>query len=186
MSWLEKMSEKLGIIEEEEYDDEQDEGKKNFPPVKSNKFGQEEKQDADILSKYAAQEKEERTKRSPLDFTSLHINQNEVERTAREKKNISSQNIEKHDLKTVTALAEALHVVIVDPTEFDDSQKIADILRQGQSVIINFEDTDVVLSKRISDFISGVVYALGGTMQMVGRSILLCAPSNIGITAAGK
>ena len=33
------------------------------------------------------------------------------------------------------------------------------------------------------DFISGTIYALGGSMKKIGRSILVCAPRNVDIDA---
>ena len=67
------------------------------------------------------------------------------------------------------------------PTSFDDSPNIADCLRSNKMVIINFEKTDNLLAKRMTDFISGTIYALGGNMKKIGHKILLCAPKNIDI-----
>ncbi len=76
-------------------------------------------------------------------------------------------------------------VVIVEPNKFDDAQKIVDCLREDQPVIINFEKTDGEVVKRITDFISGTVYAIDGSIQSVGSDILLCAPQGIDISANG-
>lgn len=54
---------------------------------------------------------------------------------------------------------------MLEPVSFDDSQKIADYLNGSQPVVVNFEATDKVVMKRMTDFISGVVYALGGSMK---------------------
>ena len=74
-------------------------------------------------------------------------------------------------------------VVVLEPSGFDDSQKIADYLRNNQPVVVNFEGTDNVVTKRMTDFISGTIYALGGSMKKIGRSILVCAPKNVDIDA---
>lgn len=74
-------------------------------------------------------------------------------------------------------------VVVLEPTGFDDSQKIADYLRNNQPVVVNFDGTDNVVTKRMTDFISGTIYALGGSMKKIGRSILVCAPKNVDIDA---
>ena len=67
-------------------------------------------------------------------------------------------------------------VIVLEPVSFDDSQKIADYLNGSQPVVVNFEATDKVVMKRMTDFISGVVYALGGSMKKIGHNILVCAP----------
>ena len=74
-------------------------------------------------------------------------------------------------------------VIIVEPTKFDDAQKIADCLREQKPVVVNFEGTEAEIVRRITDFITGTIYALNGSLQMVGRDILLCAPTNIDIAA---
>lgn len=76
-----------------------------------------------------------------------------------------------------------VRVVVIEPTNFDDSQKIADYLRGNQPVVVNFENTDNIVTKRMTDFVSGTIYALGGSMKKIGRSILVCAPRNVDIDA---
>jgi cell division inhibitor SepF len=77
--------------------------------------------------------------------------------------------------------AKPLKMVIVEPETFDDSQGIADYLRDRKPVVINFENTDSDVSKRIVDFVSGSTYALDGNIQKVGKDIFLCVPSNVSV-----
>lgn len=74
-------------------------------------------------------------------------------------------------------------VIVLEPTGFDDSQKVSDHLRNNQPVVVNFETTDAEVMKRMTDFISGTVYALNGSMKKIGRNILVCAPQNVDIDA---
>ena len=76
-----------------------------------------------------------------------------------------------------------INVIVLEPVSFDDSPKIADYLRNSEPVVVNFKGTDKVLAKRMTDFISGTIYALGGTMKKLGRDILICAPKNVDIDA---
>ncbi|WP_301860207.1 cell division protein SepF [uncultured Megasphaera sp.] len=75
--------------------------------------------------------------------------------------------------------AQPLKMMIVEPESFDDSQSIADYLRDRKPVVINFESTDPDVAKRVVDFISGATYALDGNIQKVGKDIFLCVPSNV-------
>ena len=70
---------------------------------------------------------------------------------------------------------------MIEPTSFDDSQRVADCLHNNQPVIVNFEHTDPIVAKRMTDFISGTIYALKGNMKKIGRNILICAPKNVDI-----
>ena len=74
-------------------------------------------------------------------------------------------------------------VVVLEPVSFDDSQKVADYLRGSQPVVVNFQNTDNIVAKRMTDFVSGTIYALGGSMKKLGRNILICAPKNVDIDA---
>lgn len=81
-------------------------------------------------------------------------------------------------------LAQAqVKVVVVEPINFDDCKKVADYLKKNQPVVINFEETDSDVMKRIVDFVSGTIYAINGTMKKIGRSIMVCAPQNVDIDA---
>ena len=72
-------------------------------------------------------------------------------------------------------------VVVLEPVGFDDSQKIADYLRNNQPVVVNFANADNVVAKRMTDYLSGTVYALGGNMKKLSRNIVICAPKNTDI-----
>ena len=50
-------------------------------------------------------------------------------------------------------------------------------------MVVNFENVDAVLSMRMADFISGTIYAVGGSMKKLSKTILVCAPKNVDIDA---
>lgn len=77
--------------------------------------------------------------------------------------------------------AGSVDMQMIEPTSFDDSQKVADCLHNNEAVIVNFENTDPIVAKRMTDFISGTIYALQGNMKKIGRNILICAPKNVDI-----
>ena len=76
-----------------------------------------------------------------------------------------------------------VRVVVIEPSSFDDSQKVADFLRNNQPVVVNFETTEPAVKKRMTDFISGTIYALNGTIRTIGPNIVVCAPRNVDIDA---
>ena len=85
-------------------------------------------------------------------------------------------------MKTTTEV----RVVVIEPVSFDDSQKVADYLRNDQPVVVNFETTEPAVRKRMTDFISGTIYALNGTIRTIGPNILVCAPRNVDIDAEAE
>ena len=74
-----------------------------------------------------------------------------------------------------------VRVVLVEPTNYEDSQGIADHLKAHRSVIINLHRCPYDQSARVVDFMSGCVYAVGGIMQKLGHLIFLCAPDNVDV-----
>ena len=72
-------------------------------------------------------------------------------------------------------------MILVEPRAYSESQQIADHLKNRNSVLVNFKRVTSDQAKRIIDFLSGCIYAIGGTMQKVGVGIYLCAPNNISV-----
>jgi len=79
-----------------------------------------------------------------------------------------------------------MKVVIYEPTEFDEAPVIVDNLKSRKPVIINLEDLDQELARKIFDFLNGAVYALDGQIQKVSHGIFILAPSNIDISGNFK
>lgn len=75
-----------------------------------------------------------------------------------------------------------MRVVVMEPKSFEEAQNIADQLKTRRPVIVNLENAEKVLAKRIVDFISGTTYALNGNMQKVGNGIFLFVPNNVDIS----
>lgn len=73
-------------------------------------------------------------------------------------------------------------MVISQPTTFEQSQAICNLLKEKKSVIVNLEYVNKEQARRIVDVISGAVYALDGHIQKVSNSIFLIAPYNYDIT----
>jgi cell division inhibitor SepF len=78
--------------------------------------------------------------------------------------------------------ARQVRLTIAEPLTFDEVQRIADELKSRHAVIVNLESTDSVVSKRIIDFVSGLVYGLDGNMQKICEGIFLVTPSNVHIS----
>src|ERR1700678_1678516 len=56
-------------------------------------------------------------------------------------------------------------VQVVAPVRFADAQEIGDRFKSGQPVIVNLQNNDRELARRMIDFCSGGTYALGGGMD---------------------
>ncbi len=88
----------------------------------------------------------------------------------------------KNKVVNMPQAANAIQMVISQPTTFEQSDEICAFLKEKKSVIVNLEYVNKDVARRIVDFISGGVYALDGYIQKISNSIFLVAPSNYEIT----
>lgn len=74
-----------------------------------------------------------------------------------------------------------LQVVLVKPERFDNVSEIADHLRDKHAVLLNLENTDKSIARRLVDFLSGCAYAVDGKIKKVAASAYLITPFNVEI-----
>ena len=72
-------------------------------------------------------------------------------------------------------------VVLFHAKTFDDAAKAADELRRKKAIILNMENVDKALTRRVVDFLSGSVYALDGSVKKVAQSTYLFCPHNMDV-----
>jgi cell division inhibitor SepF len=72
---------------------------------------------------------------------------------------------------------------VVAPSSFNHAQEVADKLKVNQPVIVNLQNVDRDLSRRIIDFTSGLCYGIGGQMERVANQVFLLTPSNVEVSA---
>ncbi len=72
-------------------------------------------------------------------------------------------------------------MILLEPRAYSESQQIADHLKNRNSVVVNLKRVTSDQAKRIIDFLSGVIYAIGGSMQKIGVGIYLCTPKNVNV-----
>ena len=72
-------------------------------------------------------------------------------------------------------------MILLEPRAYSESQQIADHLKKKNTVVVNMKRVTPDQAKRIVDFLSGTVYALGGDLQKIGGGIFLCTPNNINV-----
>ena len=76
-----------------------------------------------------------------------------------------------------------LQVVLFKPERFgEDTRAIADELIKMHTVVLNLENTNKDVSRRIIDFLSGVAYANSGQIKKVATSTFIITPYNVGLT----
>ena len=75
-------------------------------------------------------------------------------------------------------------MILLEPRAYSESQQIADHLKKRNTVVVNMKRVTPDQAKRIVDFLSGTVYALGGDLQKIGGGIFLCTPKDVDVEGA--
>ena len=73
-------------------------------------------------------------------------------------------------------------LVLIEPRVYAEAQDIAEHLKNKRATVVNLQRIDRDQGKRIIDFLSGTVYALGGDIQRIGNDIFLCTPENVEVS----
>ncbi len=72
-------------------------------------------------------------------------------------------------------------MVLLEPRAYSEAQQIVDHLKNRNSVVVNLKRVTSDQAKRIVDFLSGTIYAIGGDLQKIGGGIFLCTPNNVNV-----
>ena len=83
--------------------------------------------------------------------------------------------------KVVSGNSNKQEVVLFHPSNFNDTSKAADDLRSKKVVILNLENVDKAMARRVVDFLSGCSYALDGKVRKVAQSTYLFCPYNMDV-----
>ena len=77
--------------------------------------------------------------------------------------------------------SEGSKMILLEPRAYSESQQIADYLKKRNTVVVNLKRVTPDQGKRIIDFVSGCLYAIGKKKKKLGDGIFLCAPKNINV-----
>lgn len=72
-------------------------------------------------------------------------------------------------------------MLLLEPRAYSESQQVADYLKGRNAVVVNLKRVTPDQAKRIVDFLSGTLYAIGGGLQKLGGGVFLCTPNNVNV-----
>lgn len=75
---------------------------------------------------------------------------------------------------------------MVEPKSFNDAEQIGQKFKSDIPVIVNLQQADPELAKRLIDFSSGLTYGLEGGIQRVAEKVFLLSPHNVEVSAEDK
>lgn len=102
-----------------------------------------------------------------------------IEFTEEEAKSISEY--EQPQTKGVARIATDTKMVLFEPRSFDEAEEVARHLKEKRAAVVNLHRLQRDYAQRTIDFLTGVVFALDGTIQKIGHNVILCTPRTIGV-----
>lgn len=69
--------------------------------------------------------------------------------------------------------------VLIEPKDLMDSKTITDHIRESRSVLVNTEDVEPTLERRILDFVSGFTYSCNGSITRISEGLFLIVPYGV-------
>lgn len=76
----------------------------------------------------------------------------------------------------------AMRLMVVHPQSYEQGAVLAENLKNYRPVIVNLEKMPAEEARRLLDFLSGAVFALGGQVSRVSHGIFVFTPSNIDLS----
>ena len=73
-------------------------------------------------------------------------------------------------------------VTLFRPVNFNDASKAADDLRARKIVVVNLENVDKAMARRVVDFLSGCAYSLDGSVKKIAQAAYLFCPSHMAVS----
>ncbi|MDT9023846.1 cell division protein SepF [Rossellomorea yichunensis] len=118
-----------------------------------------------------------------LDEDEYDYEEEKFEEEYEEKKPMKSQlSNSKQNVVSLQSVQKSSKMILAEPRVYAEAQEIADHLKNRRSVLVNLQRIQHDQAKRIVDFLSGTVYAIGGDIQRVGDNIFLCTPDNVEVS----
>ena len=72
-------------------------------------------------------------------------------------------------------------MVLFEPRSFEEAEEVARYLMNSRAAVVNLHRLQRDYAQRTIDFLTGVVFALEGTIQKIGHDVILCTPHSIGV-----
>lgn len=98
-----------------------------------------------------------------------------------EEEAVSLSEYESHTTKAMPKMNGDTKMVLFEPRSFDEAEEVARRLKENRAAVINLHKLQREYAQRTIDFLTGVVFALDGSIQKIGHNVILCTPKVISV-----
>lgn len=92
-----------------------------------------------------------------------------------------SGGYEKTKSEALNKFTRGAKVILFEPRNFDEVDEIGKYFKGNSAVVINLHKLTREYAQRAIDFLTGIAFALDGTIQKIGTNVILCSPANMGV-----
>ncbi len=103
----------------------------------------------------------------------------ELELTEEEAKSLS--DYEQPSNKSFSKVQADAKMVLFEPRTFEESEEVARHLKEKRAAVVNLHRLPPNFAQRTIDFLTGVIFAIDGSIQKIGHNVILCTPRTINV-----
>lgn len=93
----------------------------------------------------------------------------------------SISEYERPKSSALSKLTNDTKMVLFEPRSFDEADEVAKRIKENRAVVVNLHKLTREYAQRTIDFLTGVTFALDGSIQKIGVNVILCAPKSMGV-----
>ena len=109
------------------------------------------------------------------------MDEDDVLEVEQEEESPSLSEYEQPKSKAINSLPGDTKMVLFEPRSFDEAEEVAKRLKENKAAVVNLHKLQRDYAQRTIDFLTGVIFALDGTIQKIGHNVILCAPRNVAV-----
>ena len=169
--------------EDDDLDDDFDED--DEPVTRRREVSRTERTERDSFAAAKEQPTQQPPKRfeaRPMRSAQLRSYEETSESSQEQPRRVTPTRQERQPVTMRSASSAGLELIIRQPSNFNDSQEICDLLKQERAVIINLEKVEPELAQKMMDFISGAIYALDAKIHQISGAIFCISPAKVDIS----
>ncbi|MBR2809643.1 MAG: cell division protein SepF [Erysipelotrichaceae bacterium] len=76
----------------------------------------------------------------------------------------------------------SIKIVNFEPRSYEEAEEVGSQLKEKRACVVNLHRLPDRDTQRMVDFLSGVIFAINGTIKKVGDNVILCSPKEMGVS----
>jgi cell division inhibitor SepF len=90
---------------------------------------------------------------------------------------------EEPTVRTIQARSTTGTIHRAEPRRFNEARELGERFKDGVPVIMNLQQTEDAIARRLVDFASGLVFAHDGKIELVANRVYLLTPNDVEVSA---